>query len=79
MRLHIDLDDELVSKIDRAVGPGGRTQFIREAIDAALLRDTQREFLASARSSIRSEGHPWDSNPAAWVRAQRKADRRKGH
>lgn len=77
MRLHIELEDELVEEIDRLAGPRGRSRFIREAISSALAHHTQRELIRSARGSIAAKGHGWDRDSAEWVREQRRADRRK--
>ncbi len=77
MRLHIEADDELVEEIDRVAGPRGRSQFIREAIETALEHRRRRDLIRSARGSIKNQGHEWDSDPGAWVRRQRRSDRRK--
>lgn len=44
MRLHINLDDEIAGEIDRVAGPRGRSQYIREAIEARL--DVDRRLVA---------------------------------
>ncbi len=77
MRLHIELDDEIVDEIDGAAGHRGRTKFIREAIAMALQQRRQRELIRSARGSIKSGGHDWETDPARWVRDQRRVDPRK--
>jgi Arc/MetJ family transcription regulator len=77
MRLHIDLNEDLVSQVDKIAGPRGRSSFIRDAIESALMHHRQRELLRSARGSIKDRGHEWDGDLAAWVRDQRRADRRK--
>lgn len=77
MRLHIELEDELVDEVDDVAGHRGRTRFIREAIKDALVHRKQRELIRSARGSIKTEGHEWQEDPAGWVRNQRRADTRK--
>lgn len=77
MRLHIELDDEIVDEIDGAAGHRGRTKFIREAIAIALQQRRQRELIRSARGSIKSAKHDWETDPARWVRDQRRVDPRK--
>ena len=76
MRLHIELDDETVRAIDEISGPRGRSRFIRDAIEGALRHHGQRKLLSAARGSISAVGHDWDENPSAWVRRQRRLDRR---
>lgn len=76
MRLHIDLDEDLVGRVDEVAGPRGRSRFIREAVESSLRHHRQRELLRSARGSITERGHEWDNDLAGWVRRQRRADRR---
>jgi metal-responsive CopG/Arc/MetJ family transcriptional regulator len=76
MRLHIELDDEIVRAIDEVSGHRGRSRFIRDAIESALRHHSQRELLSAARGSISAVGHDWDEDPSAWVRRQRRLDRR---
>ena len=72
MRMHITLDDELVRELDRRVGRGHRSAFIAATV-ARALDDAQRwELIMSAAGSIADEGHAWDDDPAAWVRAERR-------
>jgi metal-responsive CopG/Arc/MetJ family transcriptional regulator len=77
MRLHIEIDDRIVNQIDEIAGPRGRSKFIRDAITSALEHRKRRALIASARGSIGTTGHAWDQDPGEWVRAQRRADRRK--
>jgi predicted transcriptional regulator len=77
MRMHIELDDQLVRLIDSVAGPRGRSQFVRDAIERALDRKRRWDLIESAIGSIDDEGHEWDEDPAEWVRKQRRADPRR--
>ena len=77
MRLHITLEDDLVRELDSRVGFRRRSAFIAEAVRQALDDERRWELIESARGSIEDGGHEWDEDPAAWVRAQRRADPRR--
>ena len=77
MRMHIEMEDELVAQIDRHAGVRGRSRFVREAVAAALEGEEHWDRLLAARGSIASEGHEWDPDPGAWVRRQRRGDPRR--
>lgn len=77
MRLHIEMDDELVERIDEAAGPRGRSEFVRQAVRAALEHEERWRLIESAMGSIPDHGHDWDEDPAAWVHEQRFADPRR--
>jgi hypothetical protein len=77
MRLHISLEDELVAELDRRVGRRRRSAFIARAVREALDDERRWELIESALGSIPDTGHEWDDDPAAWVRAQRRADPRR--
>jgi hypothetical protein len=51
MRLHINLDDELIRVIDEVVGPRGRSKYIREALAEKVAIDqriaARRRFIGS--------------------------------
>ncbi len=72
--MHIEMDDELVARIDATAGRRGRSGFIRGAVLAALEHQSRVASLRSARASVADQGHDWDDDPAAWVRQQRHAD-----
>lgn len=74
MRMHIEIEEELVRAIDRIAGTRRRSAFIREAIEGALNQRQRLERLRAARGSISSEGHEWDVDPAGWIAAQRRTD-----
>lgn len=71
MRLHISIDDEVVSEIDRRVGARRRSSFIESALRRALAEHSRTEALELAFGSVGDHGHAWDDDPAEWVRAQR--------
>lgn len=77
MRLHISLDAELISELDRRVGARRRSAYIAAAVRRALDDDQRWELIESSIGSISDEGHDWDDDPAAWVREQRHADERR--
>lgn len=77
MRVHIELDDALVAEIDRLAGSRGRTAFVRRAVEQVVADRQRRESLLSAAGVLSRDPHEWDEDPAAWVRAQRRADVRR--
>lgn len=77
MRMHIELDDELIDRIDDIAGPRGRSGFVRQALEAAVTQEERWRALESAFGAIPATGHEWDDDPAAWVRAQRHSDPRR--
>ena len=77
MRMHISLDDELIARLDRRVGPRRRSGFIAEAVRRALEDEHRWELIESAIGTVGDGGHEWDADPAAWVRRQRRADERR--
>ncbi|MBM3659962.1 MAG: hypothetical protein FJW95_10745 [Actinobacteria bacterium] len=74
MRVHITLDDDLVARLDRRVGERRRSRFIAAAVERALDDDERWDLIEQAIGSIGDAGHAWDDDPAAWVRAGRRAD-----
>jgi hypothetical protein len=77
MRVHITLREDLVRELDRRVGSRRRSAFIAQAVEGALEDAHRWELIESAIGSIPDEGHEWDEDPAAWVRAQRRVDTRR--
>ena len=77
MRVHIELDASFVAQIDRRAGARGRSQFVRQAVAAALVAEERWDSLLSARGSIAATGHEWDADAAGWVRQQRRGDLRR--
>ena len=77
MRIHVHLDEELVSRLDARVGARGRSRFVEQATRRALDDEERWALVRSAVGSISDEGHDWDDDPAAWVHEQRHADPRR--
>jgi predicted transcriptional regulator len=77
MRMHIELADELIAKVDKLSGPRGRSAFVRQAIERAVEQEQRWTDLESAAASIDDSGHAWDADPGRWVRDQRRADQRR--
>jgi hypothetical protein len=75
--VHISLDQDLVRELDRRVGSRRRSSFIARAVEQALDDERRWELIESALGSVSDEGHDWDSDPASWVREQRRGDRRR--
>jgi len=75
--MHISVDDELVTELDRRVGPRRRSSFVAEAIRRALDDARRWDEIEAALGSLPDEGHDWDADPASWVRDQRRGDRRR--
>jgi metal-responsive CopG/Arc/MetJ family transcriptional regulator len=75
--MHIEMDQLIVERIDELAGERGRSEFVRQAVLAALDSRDRLRLIRSARGSIAAEGHEWDSDPASWVRSQRRGDHRR--
>jgi Arc/MetJ family transcription regulator len=76
MRMHIELNGDLVAQVDRLAGPRGRSGFARTAVERAVRQEVRWAAIEAAAGAI-DEGHDWDDDPAAWVREQRRADARR--
>lgn len=77
MRLHIDIDDELVRRVDEVAGSRGRSQFVRSAVESALEQQLRWTKLDRAAGAIFDGDHEWDEDPASWVRDQRRGEARR--
>lgn len=77
MRMHIELDEDLVAKVDALAGPRGRSTFVRRAVEDAVEQELRWARLESAAGAIADSGHEWDADPASWVRHQRRGDARR--
>lgn len=75
--MHIHLDADLVAELDRRAGPRRRSAFISEAVRQALDDARRWDDIEGSLGSVRDAGHEWDRDPGAWVRAQRRSDRRR--
>lgn len=73
MRLHINIDDALAKEIDELAGPRGRSQYIRDAVEARLEVDRR---VAARRRLV---GMAPDFAPymtAEWISENRKREGR---
>ena len=77
MRVHIQLEADLIAELDARAGRRRRSAFIAELIRRALDDEARWDDIESALSTLPSVGHAWDDDPAEWVRAQRHADGRR--
>ena len=77
VRLHISLDDALITELDRRVGRRRRSSFIAQTIRRALDDERRWDEIEASLGTIGEEGHDWDDDPAVWARQQRVADRRR--
>lgn len=77
MRMHIELDDAIVTEIDAIAGLRRRSAFVREAVLAAVDRHRRTRRLHQAAGMLRGSEHDWDDDPAAWVSRQRSGDPRR--
>ncbi|UYM05060.1 type II toxin-antitoxin system VapB family antitoxin [Solicola gregarius] len=77
MRMHIELDDDLIEKVDDIAGHRGRSAFVRAAIVRAVDQELRWSSLESAAGALSGTEHAWDGDTAAWVREQRRADERR--
>lgn len=71
MRLHINVDDETAKEIDEIAGPRGRSQYIRDAIEAKVEVDRR---VAARRRLVGSypDFAPWMT--AEWISENRKRE-----
>ena len=77
MRVHINLEEDLVRELDDLVGPRRRSSFVSEAIRKAVDQERRWRLMRSAIGSISDEGHPWDPDVAKWVHDSRREDPRR--
>lgn len=77
MRVHIQLDDELVAELDRRAGRRRRSAFIAQLIKRALEDEKRWDDIEATLGALPDSGHEWDDDPSRWVRAQRGADLRR--
>jgi len=75
--MHIELDDDLVRRIDAVAGSRGRSRFVRKAVEQLLEQEMRWTLIRSVVGSIADRGHEWDIDAAAWVRDQRHGDPRR--
>ena len=77
MRMHIEVDDAIVSDIDAIAGLRRRSAFVREAIIQAVEWHRRAKHLRAAAGVLRDTEHEWDDDPADWVSRQRTSDPRR--
>jgi metal-responsive CopG/Arc/MetJ family transcriptional regulator len=77
MRVHIQLDDELVRELDRRAGVRGRSAYIAATLRRALEDERRWEQIASAAGTLEASRHEWDDDPAGWVASERRGDSRR--
>jgi len=77
MRVHINLDEDTLAELDTRVGRRRRSAFISATVRRALDGERRWDEIEAALGAIPDEGHEWDADPAAWVHAERHADRRR--
>jgi Arc/MetJ family transcription regulator len=77
MRLHISMDDALVSDVDRFAGRRQRSAFIAHAVERTLDEEQRWREIEGALGAIADRGHEWDEDPTAWVRHGRLEDARR--
>jgi len=71
MRLHITLDEDLVSQLDRRVGSRRRSAFIAETVRRALEDERRWDDVEAGLGALAGGAGEWDDDPEAWVREQR--------
>ncbi len=74
MRIHIALPDALVAELDQRAGARRRSAFISELIQRGLEDERRWDDIEAALAQLPDTGHHWDSDPAEWVRRQRRGD-----
>lgn len=72
MRLHIRIDDGLIARVDQVAGPRARSEFVRNAVRAALENHRRWDLIERAAGTLSAGRHEWDADPAEWVRLQRR-------
>jgi metal-responsive CopG/Arc/MetJ family transcriptional regulator len=77
MRVHINLDDELVRELDERAGKRGRSGYIAATLERALEDERRWDQISSAAGSLEASGHEWDEDAAGWVASQRRGDARR--
>jgi metal-responsive CopG/Arc/MetJ family transcriptional regulator len=77
MRLHISLDDTLVSELDRFAGRRQRSAFITRAVERTLDEERRWRDIEATLGAIADHGHEWDEDPVAWVSRGRREDTRR--
>jgi len=72
--MHLLLDDELLTELDRRAGSQGRSAFVAKLIARGLEDERRRNEIESALGSQPDTGHDGSEHPGEWVRRQRHGD-----
>lgn len=76
MRVHIELEDAMIRRVDAITGDRGRSEFIRGAVDHALQRAERMLSLRRAIGAAPGFGEHLDRD---WIRTgRRESPRRHG-
>ena len=76
MRIHVVLDDDLVAEIDRRFGDRKRSEYITRVVRTAIDNEQRWDEIEANLGALTDSDHDWDADPAAWVRSQRRGERR---
>lgn len=71
MRLHLNVDSELLDEVDALAGPRGRSRFIRDAIETRVEAERSRAALFEAFGAAPTFG---DHLGEDWIREGRRRD-----
>lgn len=74
MRIHINLPEDLIRKIDELAGSGRRSEYIANVLEAEVRSARLRETIRKGSGILKEEDYPHWSTPeeiAAWVREAR--------
>ncbi len=77
MRIHIALPDALIAELDQRAGARRRSALICEMIRRGLDDERRWDDIEATLAQLPDSGHDWDSDPAEWVRRQRRGDGRR--
>ena len=75
-RLHMALEDNLVEETHRRTSSQPESPPIDEPTPNRSEDDRRWNDIEAALGRLPDTGHEWDDDPAAWVRRQRRVDRR---
>jgi hypothetical protein len=71
MRIHINLDEELVREIDEVAGKGNRSEYIASAAANAVKRDRRVRLINEGAGILSERDYPYWSTPEKvneWLR-----------
>lgn len=76
MRLQIRIDDALIARVDEIAGPRARSEFVRNAVQAAVENHRRWDLIERVAGTLGATPHEWDADAAEWVRQQRRGGSR---